>query len=116
MANFTKKVTVNGWTNLITALIAAGYTGTAALSTLNVLNNAATSVYLHLSNSATSNPNAATGSDPVNDGIPIGQGEALVEKSFAPAGGGEDFVDAGCVWLYSAAPVVVICSGVGGGI
>lgn len=109
MSQFTKPLTVNGWSTLAALMIAAGYTGTTPLSSLQIVNDNADTLYIHLTNNGTSHP--ATGTD----GIGIGSAEDSSEWSFdetSPDG----FLDAGTTWLYSGASIDIKIAAIGGGI
>lgn len=56
--NITTPVAVNGWTNLLTAIVAKGYSGTTRpLSEAVVVNNSATACYLHFTGDGETAPN-----------------------------------------------------------
>lgn len=109
MAQFTKQIEIAAdFVNLLTAMQAAGYTGTAALCSLQIINNNADAAYIHLTNDSDTEP--ADG----DHGIPIGTAEPDVSWSYSQAG--EEVMDAATTWLYSDATVTVVVAAIGGGI
>lgn len=57
-SNFTDSITVNGWSNLMTALQATGYTGASVPnSETTLLNFQSTPAYIHFADSASTAPN-----------------------------------------------------------
>lgn len=110
MSQLTKQVNTQAatWTTLSALMIAAGYTGTNALTHLQIINKNATPVYIHLTNNGTTPPATA------NYGIPIGTAEASIEWTFEQAAG--EFLDAGTTWLHCADVQAIKIAAIGGGI
>lgn len=98
--NITTDLTINGFTNLLAALVTAGYDGPALLiHDGSVLQNmdGAVDCYLHLTGNSASAA-GLTGTD----GIPFGQAVGISPAYSLPKG-----TDLSTVWLYSASSITV---------
>ncbi len=100
----TPQITVNSsFVNLAQALRGQGLDASSLLRKVRLINNNAQSVYIHLTGTAFTAPAIAG-----NTGIPIGQGEASIERYY-------DVLDANTCWLYAASPTVIIAEIQGAG-
>lgn len=95
-----KFTAINGWNNLLTLLIAAGYTGRSALVQVHLLNQTATNCYV-----ARTNSNAAAPATP--RGTPIS-----TDSAFAPGssfewnfGRAQAWLEAGQTWIHTASAI-----------
>lgn len=101
---FTKKITVNGWTNLLTTIQTAGYTGpNAPTGETTLLDFTTTPCYIHFYDDTAVNPNTGA-SITATDGLPICTDTAAAPSSSftLPAG-----TLLGSVWLYTGSSISV---------
>lgn len=99
MAYFAKPISVNGFTNLFTAMRAAGYLGGPNVPKLQIVNNNATVVYIHLTQNAASSA-GLTGTD----GIEVSTTSPSTSWSMEKVGD-PDMVDLSSIWLFSGGVV-----------
>lgn len=104
MSQITAVITVNGFTNLMTALIAKGYKSAGTLKQFHIYNSSATVVYLHLTNNSATAPTLGT------DGVPVSSAGTTSPLRL------EMGCDAAQTWLYSATSVDVKILATGDGI
>lgn len=101
---FTQKITVNGWTNLLSTIQTAGYNGPdAPTGETTLLDFTTTPCYIHFYDSLTTNPNTGA-SVTATDGLPICTDTAAAPNAAYTLRAGTHL---GTVWLYTGSSISV---------
>lgn len=104
---FTQKITVNGWANLLTTIQTAGYTGPEnPTGETTLVDFTTTPCYIHSYDSLTTNPNSGA-SVTATDGLPIATDTAAAPSSSYTFPSGTHL---GTVWLYTGSSISVIAA------
>lgn len=119
MAQFTRKIEFEaGYTQLMAALLDAGYNGQQTCSQLQIINAGESSepVFLHLQDDCRDDPgeNGATG----DEGIPIGASSetGAISWAYGQRKPDDERLDLGGAWIYvETGPVDLIIAVIGAG-